>query len=299
MNLSVSQILESIDYIDFIGNTESTIDKIVMLTSESINQNSISWCNDKSQDKLYSLNYGTFIVGDFVDKSKLKETCNYIVVKNPRRAFQKILEQFFVKHKVHTISKNAIIDESAVLGESNSIGNNVVIEQNCVLGDNVSIGHNTVVLQDTVIGDNVNVGSNCTLGGVGFGYEKNENGDFKQIPHVGNVVVKSNVDIGNNTCIDRAVLGSTILHENVKVDNLVHIAHGVVVQRNSVVIANSMVAGSVEIGENCWVSPSSSIINKITIGNDSLVGLGAVVLKDVEPNSVMVGNPSKKIKSNS
>lgn len=107
--------------------------------------------------------------------------------------------------------------------------------------------HNTVILKDTIIEDNVVIGANNTIGGVGFGYEKDREGNFELIPHIGNVHIKRNVEIGNNTCIDRAVLGSTILEENVKVDNLVHIAHGVFVGRNSVVIANAMVAGSVNI----------------------------------------------------
>jgi UDP-3-O-[3-hydroxymyristoyl] glucosamine N-acyltransferase len=142
----------------------------------------------------------------------------------------------------------------------------------------------------------VKVGCNCTIGGTGFGYEKDENGEFQLIPHLGNVVLEDYVEIGNNTCIDRAVLGSTILEENVKVDNLVHIAHGVKVMRNSVVIANAMVAGSVVIGENSWISPSVSILNQKKVGNNALVGLGAVVIKDVEDNDIIVGNPGKSIK---
>ena len=128
------------------------------------------------------------------------------------------------------------------------------------------------------------------------GVISDENGDFELIPHIGNVVIKDNVDIGNNTCIDRAVLGSTILEENVKVDNLVHIAHGVSVGRNSVVIANAMVAGSVKIGSNSWIAPSSSILNKKDVGDNSLVGMGAVVTKSIEDNTIVAGNPAKFIR---
>ena len=113
------------------------------------------------------------------------------------------------------------------------------------------------------------------------------------MPHIGNVHLKENVEVGNNVCIDRAVMGSTLLSENVKVDNLVHIAHGVKIGKNSLIIANSMIAGSVEIGENVWVSPSSSIRQKLIIENDALIGMGAVVVKNVEPSSVVAGNPAK------
>ena len=115
------------------------------------------------------------------------------------------------------------------------------------------------------------------------------------IPHVGNVVIENGVEIGNNTCVDRGVLGSTILKENCKIDNLVHIAHGVVVGRNALVIALALVAGSVEIGENAWIAPSSSILQKVKIGKNATIGMGAVVLKNVGEEEVWVGNPAKKL----
>jgi UDP-3-O-[3-hydroxymyristoyl] glucosamine N-acyltransferase len=152
-----------------------------------------------------------------------------------------------------------------------------------------------VIKKNTVIEANSSVGCNCTIGGVGFGYEKNSDGDFELIPHIGNVVLKNNVEVGNNTTIDRAVLGSAILHENVKVDNLVHIAHGVQIGRNSMIIANFMIAGSVIIGENSWIAPSSSILYKVVIEENVTVGLGAVVLKNVPKGDVIVGNPGRKL----
>ena len=108
--------------------------------------------------------------------------------------------------------------------------------------------------------------------------------------------MENNVEIGNNTCVDRAVIGSTTLGENVKVDNLVHIAHGVKVARNTVIIANAMVAGSVTIGENTWIAPSASILNQKNIGDNVLVGMSSLVLKDVEDNQIVAGVPAKVIK---
>ena len=171
----------------------------------------------------------------------------------------------------------------------------MVIEENCSLGDFCVIDHNTVIKAGTVIGEYAKIGSNCTIGGVGFGYEQNDEGVYEMIPHIGNVLINNHVEIGNNVCIDRAVMGATILHEHVKVDNLVHIAHGVSIGKNSLVIANAMVAGSVEIGENSWIAPSASIKQKVTIGNNALVGLGSVVLKNVEDQSIVAGVPAKKM----
>lgn len=108
-------------------------------------------------------------------------------------------------------------------------------------------------------------------------------------------MINDNVEIGNNTCVDKAVLGSTVLRENVKIDNLVHIAHGCDIGKNSLVIANSMIAGSVIIGENAWVAPSASILNKIKIGKNVVLGMGAVVIRNVEDNAVIIGNPGKTL----
>ena len=110
--------------------------------------------------------------------------------------------------------------------------------------------------------------------------------------HLGRVVIHDNVEIHNNTCIDRGVLGDTEIHENVKIDNLVHVAHGVVIERNSLVIANAMIGGSTQIGENSWIAPSVSIINQIHIAKNTNTGVGAVILRDTKENSLMIGNPA-------
>jgi len=181
---------------------------------------------------------------------------NYIIVKSPRVEFKKLLDLLYPEVKNYEP----------------------------ILGNNV------------VIGDNVTIGCNNTIGGVGFGYEKNENGEYELIKHIGNVIISDNVEIGNNTCIDRGVIGSTLVGENCKIDNLVHIAHGVKIGKNSLIIANSMVAGSVIIGENVWVAPSTSIINGAKIGNNSMTGIATLVIKEINDNELHIGSPNKKLK---
>jgi UDP-3-O-[3-hydroxymyristoyl] glucosamine N-acyltransferase len=148
------------------------------------------------------------------------------------------------------------------------------------------------VLEGTIIGENVTIGCNNTIGNYGFGYEKDSDGNYFLLQHIGNVVIHNHVEIHNNTCIDRGVLGTTEIHENTKIDNLVHIAHGVVIGRNSLVIANAMVAGSVLIGENSWIAPSVSIKNKAIIAPNTMTGIGAVILKDTDRDSTYIGNPA-------
>ncbi len=294
--LRIKDLLKSIEYVAFEGDDSIEIQQVVPITEIENIDNAISWCSDKNSDYLKNIHSLSLVVvsNTIKDYGNLK---NYLIVKNPRRTFQEILTLFFLKKRAPSISKTAYIANNVTIGKDVYIGHNVVIEEGCIIEDYSVIFHNTTILKDTIIGKRVTVGSNSTIGGVGFGYEKNAKGDFELIPHLGNVVIKDNVDIGNNTCIDRAVLGSTILEYNVKVDNLVHIAHGVKIGENSVVIANAMIAGSTNIGENSWISPSASILNKINIGANTLVGMGSVVIKNVGNYSVVAGNPSKFIKA--
>lgn len=266
------------------------------ITDSDFGANSIGWCSDKNKNLLLNISEGNVLVSREVYNELIEHVSLFLIpVEHPRLSFIKILQKFFVLEvKYGNVSSTAQIDASVKYNSSNVIiAPNVVIEENCEIGNSVIIGANTVIKANTIIEDGCKIGANCTIGGVGFGYELNESQEYELMPHIGNVHLKENVEIGNNVCIDRAVMGSTMLSENVKVDNLVHIAHGVQVGRNSLIIANSMIAGSVEIGENVWVSPSASIRQKLTIENDALVGMGAVVVKNVDSSSVVAGNPAK------
>jgi UDP-3-O-[3-hydroxymyristoyl] glucosamine N-acyltransferase len=219
----------------------------------------------------------------------------YLLSNNPRIAFKNFLDKLYPNEVIVQVEASAFVDSTSTVGKNCYLGHNVVIEKNCSIGENVVIGHNSVVKQGTIMENNITIGSNCTIGGVGFGYQKEESGEYKLIRHIGIVRICSNVDIGNNTCIDRAVLGETLIESNVKIDNLVHIAHNAKIRNNSLIIANAMVAGSCDIGPNVWVAPSSSILNGIKIERDAMIGMGAVVLKSVAQNAIMIGNPAKEL----
>lgn len=289
----VKDLLEKIPYTRFIGNDQTDIIQLVPLEQSNTRSNVLMWVNEKNLDSLANTKHGVIICPDTYTPTQT--SCSYILSANPRQTFQKVLELFFSRKRTPSISKHAVVHSSTKIGKEVFIGDFVVIEENCEIGDQVYIDHNTVIKAGSIIHNNVNIGSNCTIGGVGFGYEKNTDGQYELLQHIGNVVLKEGVDIGNNTCIDRAVLGSTILHENVKVDNLVHIAHGVTIGKNSLIIANTMIGGSTHIGENVWVAPSTSILNKKTVASNSVMGMGAVILKDVSEGQVVVGNPGKPL----
>jgi len=298
MKTLTSNNLPQVEIIRIIKNFEFKVNELISLDDDKHNLNSLTWCSAKNIEKIKSIFNTTIIVPADITISYLENnTCNYILSKSPRLLFQRILVEFCSDKIEARISVSAHIADTVKIGKNVFIGDNVILEDDCEIGDNVYIDHNSVIKRKTIIGNDVKIGAGVVIGGVGFGYEKDEKGEYNLIPHLGNVILHNKVEIGNNTCIDRAVLGSTILYENVKVDNLVHIAHGVKIGQNSVIIANAMVAGSVNLGQNTWIAPSASILNKVNVGNNAVIGLGTVVLKNVADNVVIVGNPGHKLKN--
>lgn len=295
--IQLSQILQLLQISPDTIIDKREIKNAQAITDATFGSSSIGWCSDKNIDLLGNLTQGNVIVSNeaYRNNAILHNHLYLIPVDNPRHSFLKVLQAFFIEQTVlGEINSNAQIDVSVSINRNTvNIAANVVIEKGCIIGENVIIGANTVIKSNTIIENDCKIGSNCTIGGIGFGYELNEENSYELMPHIGNVHLKKNVEIGNNVCIDRAVMGSTLLSENVKVDNLVHIAHGVQIGKNSLIIANSMIAGSVEIGENVWVSPSASIRQKLIVDNDALIGMGAVVVKNVDSSSVVAGNPAK------
>ena len=140
------------------------------------------------------------------------------------------------------------------------------------------------------------IGTGSVIGGDGFGYAREADGTLVKIPHRGNVIIEENVSIGANTCIDRAAVGSTVIGAGTKIDNLVHIAHGVKIGKNCLIIAGAVIGGSVEIGENSYIGIGAMIKNKIRIGKNCVIGMGSVVVKDVPDGVTVVGNPAKELK---
>jgi UDP-3-O-[3-hydroxymyristoyl] glucosamine N-acyltransferase len=215
---------------------------------------------------------------------------------DPKLAFIRVVGHFFesLSHIALPVQGQPPISADAVIGRDVSLGLGCVIGPKVRLGDGVSVGPNTVIANCEVAAG-VRIGCNCTIGLPGFGYEKDAEGAYWRFPHLGGVRIEANVEIGSNTCIDRGSLGDTVIGQGSKIDNLVHVAHNVVLGRNTVVIANTMLGGSVTVGDGAWVAPSVTIMNQASIGAGATLGLGAVVLRDVAPRQVIVGNPGKAL----
>ncbi len=297
MTLSLQEIIKALPVVKVVGNAERVVKNVVNLSSGDFADDHILWVSDKKSEAVRRITAGVVICSTNIKEEEFQHRCTYLIVDNPRLYFLNLVKSFFMEKEAAMISDKSIIDPSVKIGQNVTIRAGVVVEKDCIIGNDVIIDSNTVVKKRTIIGDRVKIGANNTIGGDGFGYQKNEDGEFEFIPHIGNVLIEDDVEIGNNTTIDRAVIGSTILGKNCKIDNLVHIAHGVQIGENSLIIANSMIAGSVVIGSNVWVAPSASVLNSSVIGNDAVIGMGAVVLKTVLPGQTVVGNPARDIKS--
>lgn len=214
----------------------------------------------------------------------------FVITENPRLTFIKVLGLLEKEIGFSTW------DEPAVIHPSAKIGKNVVIENGCIVGENSIIEHNVVLHAGTRVGKNSRIRSCSSIGGDGFGFERLDDGTPVRFPHLGGVIIGDNVEVGSCTTIACGTLSDTIIQCDVKIDNLVHVAHNCLIKKGAFVIACAELSGGVTVGENAWIAPNSCTHQKITIGDQAVIGLGAVVTKDVPAFSVFAGNPAKKIR---
>lgn len=248
------------------------------------------------------------------DFNKTREDISYIEVKEPEVAFNVVLKKYFTRElELGGVDKSAFIHSTSKLGNNVAIGKNVVIGANCLIGNNVKIFHNTVILDDVEIGDNtiiyqnVSVREECkigknviihagaVIGSDGFGYRKDEKGVYNKVPQIGNVIIEDDVEIGANTTIDRAALGSTVIKKGAKIDNLVQIAHNVSVGSNTVMSAQSGVSGSVKIGNNVIVAGQVGIAGHLEITDNVVLMAQSGVPKTISKPGLYFGYPAKEV----
>ena len=238
----------------------------------------------------------------FIPKS-LKELCDstetlLLPCNYPRLEILKLISKFWNhngNNENYDFSNNKCIHNDSIISKNVEVGPYTIIEAGVEIGDGCKIGPNCH-LSNVSIGCNAKIGSSVTIGGSGYGFEDDpETGEVLDFPHIGEIKIGNNVSIGSNTCIDRGAIGDTVIGNDVKIDNLVHIAHNVNIGNRCKIIALAMIGGSVTIEDDCWISPSSSIRDWRKISEGALVGLGAVVTKDIEAKAIVVGNPAKSI----
>ncbi len=269
--------------------------------------------NPKYTPYLYSTDSSMVIV----DKSFIAEkdvSATLIRVEDSRMAFSTLLEFYNqVKMSKSGIEKPVFISESATygkdpyigafayIGENVKIGDNVKIYPNAYVGDNVIIGDNTTlfagvkVYSESEIGSNCNIHSGTIIGSDGFGFAPNTTNEYSKIPQIGNVIIEDFVEIGSGTTVDRATLGSTIIKKGVKLDNQIQVAHNVEIGENTVIAAQSGIAGSTRIGKNCLIGGQVGFVGHIVIGDDVKIAAQSGISSGLPDGVTVQGSPAMPI----
>ena len=259
--------------------------------------------------------YSTQATAAIVSKSFVAEkpiSATLIRVDNPYESFALLLETYnqiknnktgieqpsFIAADAH-LGKDIYVGAFAYIGSNVKIGNNVKIYPQVFIGDNTTIGENTVIFagvkiySDCVIGNNCTFHSGVVIGGDGFGFAPNSENNYKKVPQIGNVIIEDHVEVGANTTVDRATLGATIVKKGAKIDNLIQIAHNVEIGENTVIAAQTGIAGSTKIGSNCMIGGQVGIVGHLTIAKGTKIaaqsGVGQSITKE---NEIVQGSPA-------
>lgn len=238
-----------------------------------------------------------------------------IKCKNPNLAFKKAVELILPETASHPsgIHKSASIGKDVKLGSRVALGAYACLEDNvevsdgtviyahCYVGRSAKIGKKCVIYPNVTVRENVKIGdrviihSGSVIGSDGFGYERTPKGHEK-IPHVGDVIIEDDVELGACVTVDRAKIAHTKIGKGTKVDNLVQIAHNVTIGSNCIIVAQSGISGSVKIGNNVMIAGQSGLVDHIEIGDNVMIGAQSGLTKSVPPNTIMWGTPARPIK---
>jgi UDP-3-O-[3-hydroxymyristoyl] glucosamine N-acyltransferase len=221
-------------------------------------------------------------------------TSPHILVPNPRAAFGRALQDYFVTKPSPRIAPTASIAVDAVIGREVVIGDFCIVGSGARIGDGTELRHHVVIGPRVRIGNRCLVRSNTVIGEEGFGIDRDEQGNNVRIPHLGSVVIGDEVEIGALNTVCAGTIDPTVVGSFVKTDDHVHIAHNCRIGDNSIITACAELSGSVTIGQDVWLGPNCSIMNGVTIGERTFIGLGSVVLKNCEPNGVYAGVPAER-----
>jgi UDP-3-O-[3-hydroxymyristoyl] glucosamine N-acyltransferase len=217
-----------------------------------------------------------------------------IRVSNPKLVFARIGNALFDTRPDNGIHPTAWVHPEAQVHPETHIGAFTYVGK-CTIGEGSVIYGHVYLYDRVVIRRRVTIHAGCIIGADGFGYLRNERDECEAFPHVGGVLIEDDVDIGANTCIDRGALGDTVVKQGAKIDNLVHVAHNVVIGRHAEVIADSMIGGSTIIGDYGWLSPSCVLRDQLSIGERAFIGMGAVVTRDVPAGETWTGSPARPL----
>ena len=271
-----------------IGDGNAIVDNLS--TIQNSNKTSLTFLSNKKYSKYIKTSEAkAFIVHqDFVEEDDRK---NYLVSEDPYLSYamaSKLFSPFYNDLNNNGIHSTAIVSSDAKIGNNVFIGAYVYIGPNCVIGDNSSIQPNVSLVCNVKLGSNCNIFPGTVLGCDGFGYAPTKNG-YVKIEQLGNLIIGDNVEIGAGCTIDRGALDDTIIHDGVKLDNQIHIAHNVDLGKNSAIAACCAIAGSTVIGENFRMGGLSGVLGHLTITDNVSVGAHTLITKNISERGEYIG----------
>ncbi len=227
-----------------------------------------------------------------------KPNQSFIECENTYLSFIKILKLITASHKSTrkgAIHRSAIIDPTAKVSKNSVIGARCYIGKNCVIADNVNLMPNVVLYEGVIIGKNCIIHAGAVIGSDGFGFiENSDDGSYDKIPHLGNVNIGDNVEIGANVTIDRALIDSTIIENGVKIDNLVHVAHNCIVGENSAMAAQVGISGSSKVGKRNRIGGQVGLAGHLELTDDVIIAAQSGVAKSIHKKGMYFGSPAKE-----
>ena len=294
---------------EVVGNPEAEVFKLSKI--EEGTEGSLTFlANPKYTNYIYSTKATVTIVNNTFEPEQ-EITTTLIKVEDAYKSFSKLLEYYNqVKLMKSGIEQPSVISDGVTygsdlylgsfcyVGKNVTIGNNVKIYPNSFIGDNVTIGDNCVffagvrIYSETVIGNRCTIHSGTIIGSDGFGFAPQEDGSYVKVPQIGNVIIEDDVEIGACTTVDRATLGSTIIRKGVKLDNHIQVAHNVEIGENTVIAAQTGIAGTTKIGKNCLIGGQVGFAGHLTIGDGVKIQAQSGIGKNLEAGEVVQGSPA-------
>jgi UDP-3-O-[3-hydroxymyristoyl] glucosamine N-acyltransferase len=286
-NLFVKEITHHLD-LSFIG--ENKIIKGINTLKKATEDNLSFFTNIKYKNDLITTKAGACLVR-IEDIDLVPHNTTKVICRDPYLTYAYVLDLLVEDKTIPTISPKACISETAKIGKNCSIGPCCYIGDEVIVGDEVIIGHG-VTLENCVIGNRSIIHSGARIGQDGFGFTGDTDGNIKKIKQLGKVIIGNNVEIGANTSIDRGSIDDTVIGSYTKIDNLVQIAHNVVIGRNCIICAGVGIAGSATIGDYVRIGGQAGILGHISIGNGVEIAAKAGVTDDVKDNKKIGGFPA-------
>ena len=294
---------------EVVGNPDAEVFKLSKI--EEGTEGSLTFlANPKYINYIYSTQASVTIVNNTFEPEQ-EITTTLIKVEDAYQSFSKLLEYYNqVKLMKSGIEQPSVISDGVTygsdlylgsfcyVGKNVTIGSNVKIYPNSFIGDNVTIGDNCVffagvrIYSETVIGNRCTIHSGTIIGSDGFGFAPQEDGSYIKVPQIGNVIIEDDVEIGACTTVDRATLGSTIIRKGVKLDNHIQVAHNVVIGENTVIAAQTGIAGTTKIGKNCLIGGQVGFAGHLVIGDGVKIQAQSGIGKNLEAGEVVQGSPA-------